>query len=61
MLHGQPAVVAVLRVGVDAESQLLDIEFERLVLIVDVDTNDADTLGHGTSVSSSAPFIAAAS
>src|SRR5262245_10759270 len=56
VLHGQPAVVAVPRVGMDAESQLLDIELTRFLLIADVQTDDANTLAHGASLSSD-PFI----
>ncbi len=38
VLHREPAVVAVPRIGVDAEAELLDIELERLVLIADIQT-----------------------
>src|SRR5688572_902869 len=36
MLHREPAIVAVPRVGVDAESELLDIELEGFLLIANV-------------------------
>src|SRR5437762_2491641 len=44
VLHREPAVVAVSRVSVDAESQLLDIELKGFVLIANVQTNHPDTL-----------------
>src|SRR5262245_17138483 len=57
MLHGQPAIVTIPYVRVNAESELLDIERERLVLISHVQTDDFDTLAHlGPSVGSG-PFI----
>src|SRR5688500_14170283 len=56
MLHCEPAVVTVPRIGVDAESELLDIELKGFVLIANVKTDHPDTLIHGTSVSSD-PFI----
>ncbi len=59
MLHRQPAVVAVPRVGVDAESKLLDIERQGFVLIADVKTNNSDTLAHGTSLSSASAISTA--
>src|SRR5689334_6285497 len=51
MLHRQPAVVAVLRVGVDAESQLVDIELQGLILIADVQSDYSNALAHVSSVS----------
>jgi hypothetical protein len=36
----------------DAEPELLDVELERLLLIANVNTDDSDTLTHGTSLSS---------
>src|SRR5262245_30335175 len=51
MLHREPAIVPVARVGVDLEAQLAHIEVERLVLVVHIKTNYSDTYGHlGTSV-----------
>src|SRR6185369_9106991 len=61
MLHREPAVVAVLRVGVDAEPQLLDIELKGFVLIANVHTDYPDTLAHGTFSVASAPLISPAS
>src|SRR5439155_23327556 len=51
MLHRQPAIIAIARIRVDLESELIDVKAKRLVLIADVDTSDSDTLGHGTSFS----------
>jgi hypothetical protein len=51
MLHGQPPVIAILHVRVDAESQLFDVKLERFLLIVHIQTNDSNTLTHGTSLS----------
>src|SRR5260221_9580021 len=56
MLYREPAVVAVPRIGVNAESEFLDIELDGFVLIANVHTDHLDTLAHGTSVSS-APSI----
>src|SRR5262245_41691552 len=53
MLHREPAIVPVARVGVDLEAQLAHVEVERLVLIVHIKTDYSDTFGHfGTSFSS---------
>src|SRR3546814_3267349 len=40
MLHGQPAVVAVACVGVDAEAELADVEVVGFVLVADVQADD---------------------
>src|SRR6185295_1361722 len=57
-LHCEPAILAVARVGVDAETEVLYIEIERFILIAHVNASDANTLCHlGTSVSSSAPLV----
>src|SRR5262249_35934004 len=55
-----PAVVAVLRVGVQLEAELADIEIDGLVLIADVETDHSDTFRHVTS-SSLASSVASAS
>src|SRR3546814_5821939 len=40
VLHGQPAVVAVACVGVDAEAELADVEVVGFVLVADVQADD---------------------
>src|SRR5690606_41634286 len=40
VLHGQPPVVAVACVGVDAESELADVEVEGFVLVAHVQADD---------------------
>src|SRR5438046_10089017 len=54
MLHRQPPIIAVPRVRVHAEAELLDIKRQRFVLVADVNSGHSDTLAHGTSFSFSA-------
>ena len=61
VLHREPAVVAILRVRVDAESEFFDIELKGFVLISNVQADNPDTLTHGTSVFSAESFISPAS
>src|SRR3954471_19278593 len=49
MLHRQPAIVAILHVGVDAEPELPHVERHRFVLVAHVHTGNLDTLAHRTS------------
>lgn len=59
--HREPAVVAVARVGMHAESELADIELQGFVLITNVQSDYSDTLIHATSGFCGAPFVAPAS
>src|SRR5262245_56310944 len=60
MLHGQPAVFAVLHVRVDPEPELVDIKSDRLVLVAHVHTHYIYALVHRTSLSFRRPFLPAA-
>src|SRR5580692_1688190 len=59
MLHGQPAIVTVPHVRVDAKPEFLDVERERFVLISHVQTDHSDTLAHRLSFRSVAVIPAA--
>src|SRR3546814_12175127 len=70
MLHGQPAVVAVACVGVDAEAELADVEVVGFVLVADVQADDQAGDGdvvcqravvHGSSFVLGAPTVSPAS
>src|SRR3546814_5686962 len=70
MLHGQPAVVAVACVGVDAEAELADVEVVGFVLVADVQADDQAGDGdvvcqravvHGSSFVLGAPPVSPAS
>src|SRR5947208_12695355 len=61
MLHREPTVVAIPRIGVDAESELVDIELECFILIANVDTDHSDTLTHRTTSVKSDPILTLAS
>src|SRR5690606_37333634 len=51
VLHREPAVIAVARVRVDVETQFVDVERKRLVLVahVQADHTHTNVLAHGTS------------
>ena len=61
MLHGKPAIVAVSHVGMDAETELVDVEIYGLILIADVDTDHSNTLTYGTSIVSDRSTLSSAS
>ncbi|MFO0202677.1 MAG: hypothetical protein ACK528_06055, partial [Alphaproteobacteria bacterium] len=44
MLDGQPTISAVAMIGMDREAQLVDLEIQRLVLIVNLEPQASDTL-----------------
>ena len=46
MLHREPAIVPVLRVGVHLEAELAHVEAERFVLVVHIKTNYSDAFAH---------------
>src|SRR6185295_14275332 len=60
VLHRQPAIVAVLHVGMNLEPELL-IEQQRLVLVPHVQTHNLYTLSHLPSVIFRWPFVPPAS
>src|SRR6185436_11561382 len=62
MLHRQPAIIAIPRIGMDAKSELADIELKRLILIAHEHACNANTLCHlGNSVLSWASLVSDAS
>src|SRR3546814_3999634 len=52
VLHGQPAVVAVACVGVDAEAELADVEVVGFVLVADVQADDQRSEEHTSELQS---------
>src|SRR4029079_17476272 len=58
---GQPAIGAAARGGVERESELVDVEAQRLVLVVNVDSGDLNLGAHGTSDCCSASPLSPAS
>ncbi len=50
MLDREPAVGTVAHVRVDTESELVDVERERFVLVIDVQAHYIYTLVHGISL-----------
>ncbi|MNV56048.1 hypothetical protein D3C71_1483160 [compost metagenome] len=60
MLDGQPAVVAIAHIRVNAKAQFFDVERQRFVLIVHVQADNIDSFVHDSSLVDSRNVAAAA-